>query len=131
MIFCVKMYIETQIEMFFNNNGVDIMIYYGDDGLIYTLTTVLGNGGIGRMYQIADDSTRVAKIFHPKYKQCNQRVKLYRELTKSSKILRYTLLPQVILYKDETQTQQCGFVMECVDCSTTLTDIFVGNNPLS
>ena len=131
MIFCVKMYIETQIEMFFNNNGVDIMICYGDDGLIYTLTTVLGNGGIGRIYQIADDSTRVAKIFHPKYKQRNQRVKLYRELTKSSEILRYTVLPQIILYKDESQTQQCGFVMECVDCSTTLTDIFVGNNPLS
>ena len=106
-------------------------IYYGDNGTNYVLTDKIGGGGAGTIYRIQGDQAHVAKIFLKREKQRDTKVKALRQLKWSDEIKRYVVLPQVILYEDKEKSKQCGFVMESVDCSTLLTNTFIGDRPLS
>lgn len=106
-------------------------IYYGDNGTNYVLTDKIGGGGVGTIYRIQGDQAHVAKIFLKREKQRDTKVKALRQLKWSDEIKRYVALPQVILYEDKEKSKQCGYVMENVDCSTLLTDTFIGDRPLS
>lgn len=106
-------------------------IYYGDNGTNYVLTDKIGGGGAGTIYRIQGDQAHVAKIFLKREKQRDEKVKALRQLRWSDEIRKYVALPQIILYEDREKTKQCGYVMDKVDCSTLLTDTFIGDRPLS
>ena len=106
-------------------------IYYGDNGVNYVLTDKIGGGGAGTIYKIQNDNDHVAKIFLKREKQRDTKVTALRQLKWSDAIKKYVVLPQVILYEDREKTRQCGFVMDSVDCSTSLTDTFIGDRTLS
>lgn len=105
--------------------------YYGDNGISYILTDKIDGGGAGTIHKIQGDNAHVAKIFLKREKQRDTKVRALRQLKWSDEIRKYVVLPQVILYEDREKTRQCGFVMDSVDCSTLLTDTFIGERPLS
>lgn len=114
------------------DNEVEMMnICYGDNNQIYLLTQVLSRGGEGKIYKIKNSDNCVAKIFYKRDQQRDAKVRILKEFQWSDDTRKYVVLPQVILYEDEEKTRQCGYVMDKVDCSTSLTNTFTGDNPLS
>lgn len=115
-----------------NDDKVKLMnMCYGDNNQSYLLTQVLGSGGEGEIYRIKDCDNCVAKIFKKREYQRDAKIRVLKEFQWSDDIRKYVVLPQVILYEDMERTRQCGYVMDKVDCSTLLTDTFVGDHPLS
>ena len=115
-----------------SNGRVEMMsICYGDNNQSYLLTQVLSSGGEGKICKIKDSDNCVAKIFRERDQQRDAKVRILKQFQWSYDIRKYVVLPQVILYEDEEKTRQCGYVMDKVDCSTSLTDTFTGNHPLS
>ncbi|MCM1507984.1 MAG: hypothetical protein NC177_12765 [Ruminococcus flavefaciens] len=106
-------------------------VYYGDDGQNYTLMDKVNGGGAGGIFPILNKENLIAKIFHKREKQRDDKVYALRHLPWSEDIKKFVVLPKVILFEDQMRTRQCGFVMDKVDCSTLLTSTYSGNRPLS
>lgn len=107
------------------------MTYYGNDGQVYQLGKEVGHGGEGNVYEISGNSGKVAKIFKERKLSRDLKVEALAKLPWPEEVREYLVLPDVALYEDPAQKILRGYVMENVDCSSTLADVYSETHPLS
>ena len=107
------------------------MVYYGNDGKTYNLNNKLGSGGEGIVYEVQGSPNMVAKIFKERNRSRDLKVEALAKLPWPSEVREYLVLPEVALYEDSGLKILRGYVMEKVDCSSTLADVYSETHPLS
>lgn len=114
-----------------NGNGSSPERYYGSNGKTYHLRKKLGSGGEGSVYAVGEQSAFVAKIFKERKKSRDEKVEALVHLPWPDSVRKYLVLPQVALYDDSNCSVLRGYIMERVDCSSTLADVYSETHPLS
>lgn len=107
------------------------MVYYGDNGREYVLAAQAGKGGVGTVSEIKGDSSIVAKIFHKRDKDRDEKIEALRFLYWTAEAEEYLVRPQVVLFEDPKMTKQCGYIMENIAPFMPLTEAFSGRHTLS
>lgn len=107
------------------------MTYYGNNGQVYELGNEVDHGGEGNVYEISGNSGKVAKIFKERKLSRDLKVEALAKLPWPEEVRKYLVLPDVALYEDPAQRILGGYVMENVDCSSTLADVYSETHPLS
>lgn len=107
------------------------MVYYGDNGREYVLAAQAGKGGVGTVSEIKGDSSIVAKIFHKRDKDRDEKIEALRYLPWTKEAEEYLVRPQVVLFEDSKMTRQCGYIMENINPFMPLTEAFSGRHTLS
>ena len=107
------------------------MVYYANDGLFYDLTTKIKEGGEGIVYEISNNPGIVAKIFKERDRSRDLKVEALSKLPWSDEVRKYLVLPKAALYEDSDKKILRGYIMEKIEYTSTLADVYSETNPLS
>lgn len=109
------------------------MIVYGGNGLIYQLGAKLqeGEGAEGYIYEVQANPDKVAKKFKRINKNLEDKIDALIHLPWSADCRKYLVLPEVAIYEDFSRTIFIGYLMEKIDASSKLIDVYMDSHPLS